>query len=528
MRALLQRHGVLPRIPKRRPFSSINMATKINTQIRLPSKRHYHSPTTSPTSIPKIEPKLKRNTDIHSSLPPMAEPFLSLNTTKPNDLNISCTVFNERGDIVAVSKPFQKWQFLKAHHLYPRDLRKIDSSPVDVVPDIIVKPECIVVNLLHVKALIERDKVYVFDTTDQESAARLGVLMYDLESKLAGSLNTVSSQPQSQTQPQSQPYEHNALESIFINVMSSLETEYRAHETVCNEILLDLENQISRSKLRDLLIKSKDLTLFYQKSLLIREVLDELLENDEDMAGLYLTSPREPDPVTEELDVTDIEMLLETYYTQCDEFVQHAESLIRDIKSTEEIVNIILDANRNSLMLLELKVTIYTLGITVASLLPAFYGMNLKNFIEESNLGFAGVLLMSGSMGYLITKRGFRALNSATRVAMSSDFRSLSTKSAIGSGSKETRSGLVSSGRIPQVGKNTPNMMTGRRLSGFKCLTIPGIKGKWSTFKRRFKCLLFGRQGSCKGSATDRQNLTWTKEEKDAVWRWLTKDDKWL
>ena len=518
------------------------MAIKINTELTLPSRRYFHGPITSHTSIPKTKPNLKENTDIHSTLPPLAEPFLSLNTTKPNDLNISCTVFNEKGDIVAVSKPFQKWQFLKAHHLYPRDLRKIDSSPVDVVPDIIVKPECIVVNLLHVKALIEKDKVYVFDTTDQESAARLGVLMYDLESKLAGSLNTVSSQPQSQSQtqtqtqpqpqpqpqPQSQPYEHNALESIFINVMSSLETEYRAHEMVCNEILLDLENQISRSKLRDLLIRSKDLTLFYQKSLLIREVLDELLENDEDMAGLYLTSPREPDPVTEELDVTDIEMLLETYYTQCDEFVQHAESLIRDIKSTEEIVNIILDANRNSLMLLELKVTIYTLGITVASLLPAFYGMNLKNFIEESNLGFAGVILMSAGMGYFITKKGFRALNSATRVAMSSDFRSLSTKSAAGSGSKEVDSGLVSSGRALNAGTNTSNMMTSRRLSGFKRLAVPGIKGKWSTFKRRFRCFLFGRQGSCKGSTTGGQNLTWTKDEKDAVWRWLTKGDKWL
>lgn len=52
----------------------------------------------------------------------------------------------------------------------------------------------------------------------------------------------------------------------------------------------------------------------------------------------------------------EIELLLESYLKQTDEIVQSVNNLVSNIKNTEEIVNIVLDANRNSLMLMELKV----------------------------------------------------------------------------------------------------------------------------------------------------------------------------
>ena len=42
-------------------------------------------------------------------------------------------------------------------------------------------------------------------------------------------------------------------------------------------------------------------------------------------------------------------------------------------------------------MLLDLKFSIGTLGIGSGAFVAALYGMNLKNFIEESNMGFWGV-----------------------------------------------------------------------------------------------------------------------------------------
>lgn len=332
----------------------------------------------------------------------------------PSDQYVSCTTFDAAGNVTAVLKKYPKMTFLKDNNLYPRDLRKVDTSSIDVVPLIMVRPgKAIIINLLHIKAIIQRDNVKVFDTANPNMASKLGIFMYDLEMKLKG--------------PGAAPYEFKALESILISVLSYLEAELYAQRASCGLILLELEDHISRENLQQLLIKLKKLTSFFQRASLIRDVLEELLENDEDMTGMYLTSKQEFTPVVTHEETSsntllnnfsDVEMILETYYTHCDEVVQQAGSLISDIKATEEIANIILDANRNSLMLFELKVTIYTLGFTVATLIPAFYGMNLKNYIEESYYGFGAVIVLSVIQGFLITAWNFKKLHRVQKLTM--------------------------------------------------------------------------------------------------------------
>ncbi|KAK6202523.1 inner membrane magnesium transporter MRS2, mitochondrial precursor [Scheffersomyces amazonensis] len=322
----------------------------------------------------------------------------------PNELYVSCTVFDDRGNITGVSRKYPRVQFLRDNNLFARDLRKIDTSSIEVVPTIMVRSSnTILVNLAHIKAIIKKDTIMIFDTSNPLVAKRLGIFMYDLEMKLKLPAGNVC-------------YEFRALESILINVMSYLEAELKAHLSSCGQILAELEDQVNREKLQELLIRSKQISSYYQKTVLIRDVLEELLDNDEDLAGMYLTDPKKFDPKVE--DYEDLEMILEAYYKQCDEFVQQAGSLVNDIKVTEDIVNIMLDANRNSLMLFELKITIFTLGFTVATLLPAFYGMNLKNYIEESNLGFGAVVVVSVIQGLIFTYINFKKLHRVQRLTM--------------------------------------------------------------------------------------------------------------
>ncbi|CAH2350646.1 mitochondrial inner membrane magnesium transporter Mrs2p [[Candida] railenensis] len=335
--------------------------------------------------------------------------YRKLQPITPNDSYVSCTTFDSKGNVVAVSRRYPKMKFLKENNLFPRDLRKIDTSSIDVVPSIMVRsPNSILINLLHIKAIVKKDRVMIFDTSTPTIAKKLGLFMYDLEMKLkTGAVNNAL------------PYEFRALETILISVMSYLDTDLRKHLQECGSILDELEDQIDRNKLRDLLIKSKSLASFNQKALLIRDVLDELLDSDETLAAMYLSEPKQYDPTVENpSDYQELEMLLEAYYNHCDEFVQQAGSLLNDIRATEEIVNIILDANRNSLMLFELKITVYTLGFAVATLVPAFYGMNLKNYIEESELGFGAVVVFSIIQGLIVTSYMFKKLRSVQKLTM--------------------------------------------------------------------------------------------------------------
>ena len=81
-------------------------------------------------------------------------------------------------------------------------------------------------------------------------------------------------------------------------------------------------------------------------------------------------------------------------------------------------VKAILDANRNSLMLLDLKFSIGTLGIGSGAFIASLYGMNLKNFIEESDLGFLGVTAWSFIFAAIVCTYGLKKLRKVQRVSM--------------------------------------------------------------------------------------------------------------
>lgn len=69
-------------------------------------------------------------------------------------------------------------------------------------------------------------------------------------------------------------------------------------------------------------------------------------------------------------------------------------------------------------MLLDLKFTILTLGIGVGTFAAGLYGMNLKNFIEESDFGFVGVSGACAIFTVIAIVYGLRKLRIVQRLSM--------------------------------------------------------------------------------------------------------------
>ena len=69
-------------------------------------------------------------------------------------------------------------------------------------------------------------------------------------------------------------------------------------------------------------------------------------------------------------------------------------------------------------MLLDLKFSIGTLGIGSGAFVAALYGMNLKNFIEESDYGFWGVTGWCGVFSACVCMYGLSKLRKVQRVSM--------------------------------------------------------------------------------------------------------------
>lgn len=168
----------------------------------------------------------------------------------------------------------------------------------------------------------------IFDAYGSTDSYNQSAFIYDLENKLRQKQNSAAAG--------GLPYEFRALESVLISVVSSLEKEFEGVREPVVTVLRELEEDIDRDKLRQLLIYSKKLGTFEQKAKLVRDAIDEILEADDDLAAMYLTE-KNHDIIRGEDDHTEIEMLLESYHKLCDEIVQESGNLVSNIRNTEEM-----------------------------------------------------------------------------------------------------------------------------------------------------------------------------------------------
>ncbi|SGZ48740.1 CIC11C00000000383 [Sungouiella intermedia] len=341
----------------------------------------------------------------------------------PDNEYVRCTVYDKNGDMVVHGKNIRKLEFMKTYDLAPRDLRKMVRSHistgtpsgvfVEFVPLLATRKNSILLNLLNIRAIIKCDSLVVFDNYSSlglgsrfnESHSH-GVFLKEMSTRLK------ASHPEANTLP----YEFRALEGILVDVTTNLNTEMSVHKKVLSNILSSLDDSIERTKLRYLLIQSKKLGQFRQKAQLIKDLLDYLLNEDDELNAMYLTEILQGQQ-RHSFNHQEVELLLESYYATIDEIIQTVDNLISQIKTSEEIIRFVLDSNRNDLMLLGLRFSIGLLSMGLTMYIAALYGMNLENFIEEKDGGLeliVGVASVSMMILFIYCTRQIKSLQRFT------------------------------------------------------------------------------------------------------------------
>lgn len=74
-------------------------------------------------------------------------------------------------------------------------------------------------------------------------------------------------------------------------------------------------------------------------------------------------------------------------------------------------------------MLLDLRFSVGTLGLAMGTFIAGLYGMNLENFIEETNWGFTAVTGTSILFSLWVCRYGLLKLRKVQRVKMQGDER---------------------------------------------------------------------------------------------------------
>ncbi|KAL7408831.1 hypothetical protein BDY24DRAFT_356684 [Mrakia frigida] len=327
-------------------------------------------------------------------------------TRKDANLELRCTIFDQKGEVS--QRTYRKAHLCAENGLDPRDLRRVDSTTPNLVPTILVRKHTILATVLHIRCLVKADQVIIFDTVGTKDSK--------LQSGFIAHLTTNLRLRNSEV-----PYEFRALESVLVSVCGALEAEMTYTRKIVNDLLAELEDNITREKLRSLLHHSRRLTGFNNRATGVMECIEEVLENDEDMVAMYLADQRTRPLGTaqrEEKDHGEIEILLESVQRQVEEIVNEVETTVTNVQSTQEIVELILDANRNKLLGLDLQVSIATLGVGSSALVAGLFGMNLQTHYESDPFAWYFISLFAISFAYLLTYLGFRRLRSVMKIGL--------------------------------------------------------------------------------------------------------------
>lgn len=280
-----------------------------------------------------------------------------------------------------------KYAIMRRLQIHARDLRILD--PLLSYPSTILGREtAIVLNLEHIKAIITAHEVLLLDDDD------VVPIVQDLRRRLKPL--DISEEKEEEDADES-PFEFRALEAALEAICSYLSARTIELESAVYPALDRLTSKISGPNLDRVRKLKTQLTKLSGRVHKVRDELEQLLDDDDDMAHLYLSRKLAAKTTAVCGGVEEIEMLLEAYFVQIDETVNRLNRVREYIESTNDYIDIQLDSRRNKLIQLEVWVSAATVCMAIYSLVAAIFGMNIPySWTDDHGYMFKWVVIDTG------------------------------------------------------------------------------------------------------------------------------------
>ncbi|KAJ4973836.1 hypothetical protein NE237_007010 [Protea cynaroides] len=319
-----------------------------------------------------------------------------------------------------------------------RDLRLLD--PLFIYPSTILgREKAIVVSLEQIRCIITADEVILMNSLDSS------VVQY--ESELCRRLDM------NKDQTDDLPFEFRALELALELTCISLDAQVKELELDLYPVLDELASSISTLKLERVRRLKGSLLALTHRVHKVRNEIEQLMDDDGDMAEMYLTLKKERmDAYTSEQyfqnnipvgtevvsksapvspsgsvngvynlekalssalsssrhgsltgeNIVELEMLLEAYFVFIDNTSSKLSSLKEYIDDTEDFINIKLGNVQNQLIKFELLLSAATFVAAIFAVATGVFGMNFQPDIFNYPSAFNWVLIITGIAGGII------------------------------------------------------------------------------------------------------------------------------
>ncbi|KAG2323923.1 hypothetical protein Bca4012_038208 [Brassica carinata] len=359
-----------------------------------------------------------------------------------------------------------KFTMMRRCDLPARDLRLLD--PLFVYPSTILgREKAIVVNLEQIRCIITADEVLLLNSLDNYVLRYVVELQQRLKTSGVGEIwqqdnGQLSRRRRSfdnsfeNSSPDYLPFEFRALEIALEAACTFLDSQASELEIEAYPLLDELTSKISTLNLERVRRLKSRLVALTRRVQKVRDEIEQLMDDDGDMAEMYLTekkkrmegslygdhqsllgyrsndglsvsapvSPVSSPPDSRRLDrsvsiarsrhdsarssegvtenIEELEMLLEAYFVVIDSTLNKLTSLKEYIDDTEDFINIQLDNVRNQLIQFELLLTTATFVVAIFGVVAGIFGMNFEIDFFTQPGAFRWVLIITGICGFVI------------------------------------------------------------------------------------------------------------------------------
>lgn len=330
----------------------------------------------------------------------------------------------------------KKRDLLRVQALAPRDLRRLDPSlsATKTSDTLVVKDDVMVINLGGVRSIVAADYALLFEpdsdlarlflktlTSRLKSVARSRVAFRTAESVRVFAGGPLSSGSEEADNTHLIPFELEVLEAALMVATGTLDQSLLRITERVSALLRVLPSNITAEALEELRRVKQTLVELISKSDTLRELLEEVMDDEDDLQDLLLTRKKERSErarVWKELreqlrgekgedeDVGDLlaeveaeaeldedaleemEDVLEYYLQRCATAHNEAERLLAGARDLEESISVSLSSRRFAVNRLELTLSMASFAVAIGALISGIFGMNLRSTFEMSVRGF--------------------------------------------------------------------------------------------------------------------------------------------
>eukprot|EP00761_Pharyngomonas_kirbyi_P003948 gb/GECH01003952.1/.p1 GENE.gb/GECH01003952.1/~~gb/GECH01003952.1/.p1 ORF type:complete len:482 (+),score=82.34 gb/GECH01003952.1/:1-1446(+) len=319
--------------------------------------------------------------------------------------------FNEKGEKKNVEK--RRAEMYREFGLVGRELRALTSSLRTTM--IYTRKDSIIFCALDTRAIICSNRVYLLHARDPNTQHVSTLIESQLRSnrEFEAEQRAVVAAGGEEAWYDRDPYEFQVLDILLKHITDMIDSEYEYLDLKVKNLLHDTTVHVDKSVIRTLLQLKYRLDGHAARVQDVYNALSEILEDDEEMADMYLTVKKQVGMRRRVDEHDEIELLIEGFSHQCEDLLNRVATLRSSISAAQDSINIELDSVRNNILHIELRIAVATLAVTIGGLVTGAFGMNLLSAYEEHPLAFyyvCGMVVVISIVMYFSLWRAARPL----------------------------------------------------------------------------------------------------------------------